>query len=63
MLRFADEPLEITVTTDKPLYTWQIDIAGESILNKNDTAHAGMSLADSLGNVAVLESWLAKLHF
>jgi predicted dehydrogenase len=54
-------PNEISVTADKSLYTYQIDTMNQCIINKNYTAHDGLSLQDSLGNVAVLEKWQQQL--
>lgn len=48
----------INVMADKPLYSYQIDVAGEAILSGNYRQHDGISLSDSLGNIAVLEAWL-----
>jgi predicted dehydrogenase len=56
-----DNPQEINVTADKSLYTYQIDTVGECILSGEFTKHGGISLADSYGNVAVLEQWLQQV--
>lgn len=52
----------ITHTADKPLYSYQIDIAGNAILTGKHHDHEGMSLQDSIGNTAVLEEWVNQVY-
>lgn len=52
------EPIEVKVVADKPLYTYQIDVVNDNIHARNDQ---GISLQDSLGNVVVLENWLEQV--
>lgn len=54
-------PIEINVTADKSLYTYQIDAMNKNIHHKIDLNHDGISLSDSLGNTIVLESWLHQV--
>jgi predicted dehydrogenase len=55
------EPFEINVTADKPLYTYQFEVANACIQSGNFAQHDEMSLADSLQNVTVSEKCLEKL--
>lgn len=52
---------EITVTAEKPLYVYQIDTMGYCIMNNEMPKEEGVSLADSLGNVTVLDAWLQQI--
>lgn len=54
-------PVEINVTAEKSLYTYQIDAMNENILHGNNISTHGISLADSLGNAIVLEQWLEQI--
>jgi predicted dehydrogenase len=54
-------PSEINVTAEKSLYTYQIDVLGKSIINRNKTKCDGISLLDSMGNTVVLETWLQQI--
>lgn len=54
-------PIEINVTAEKPLYTYQIDTLCHNVLNENFTNHNGISLQDSLGNITVLDNWLKQI--
>jgi predicted dehydrogenase len=56
-----DNPIEIDITAEKSLYTYQIDKAGTNIMNKNISKHDGISLLDSMGNTIVLETWLQQV--
>lgn len=59
--RKGQEPIEINVTADKPLYTYQINTMNNNVLNGNILQADGISLQDSLGNVHVLESWFKQV--
>lgn len=59
--RNDESPLEITVTAEKPLYTYQIDTVSTCIKNLSLANHDGISLSDSLGNVTVLENWINQV--
>lgn len=51
-------PIEINVTANKSLYTYQIDLVSRSIMNKlNSVDFPGISWVDSVGNIAVLDAW------
>lgn len=56
------EPHNISFTADTPLYTYQIDVAGNAILQGDYRNHEGMSLQDTLGNAIVLEEWVKQVH-
>lgn len=51
----------ITVTADKPLYSYQIDIMGECINNPNQRGKVGISLKDSLNNMKILDQWREQI--
>jgi len=56
-------PIEINVTAERSLYTYQIDTVSKNIMNKEHLRanHDGISLLDSLGNTIVLETWLNQV--
>ncbi len=54
------EPTEIVVHADKPLFVYQVDVVGNSILQQSNQ-HTGISLTDSLGNMTVLDAWLCQI--
>lgn len=58
-----ENPVEINVTAEKPLYTYQFDTMSYHIMQEKLTEHDGISLQDSLGNVSVLETWLEQVKF
>lgn len=58
----SKQPIEINVTAEKPLYTYQIDTVNANILNRNSMTHDSISLHDSLGNISVLENWHKQVH-
>jgi len=60
--RHNQNPIEIQVAAEKSLYTYQIDTISSSILEHNNTVIDGVSLQDSLGNIAVLENWLQQIY-
>ncbi|KTD56520.1 Gfo/Idh/MocA family protein [Legionella shakespearei] len=55
------EPVEIRVSGEKPLYTYQIDTVNHCILKSDMREQEAISLSDSLGNSIVLESWLNQI--
>ncbi|MDP1575043.1 MAG: Gfo/Idh/MocA family oxidoreductase [Coxiellaceae bacterium] len=57
-----ENPFEMNIGADKPLYTYQID-SMSNIINKNHSFlnHDEVSLADSMANTAVLEAWLSQV--
>lgn len=62
------KPIEINVTADKSLYTYQIDTMNKNIMNQTYLNHDGISLSDSLRNIRVLETWfdqikVGNMHF
>lgn len=61
MIYRYDEPLpfEVKVMADKPLYTYQIDILNQAILQGK--MQDGITWEDSMGNVAVLETWYQQV--
>lgn len=54
-------PIEINVTAEKSLYTYQIDAMSNKIRNDNSMYHDEVSWEDSLGNVKVLDTWLCQV--
>lgn len=58
-----ENPIEINVTADRSLYTYQIDTMNKNITNKNygKSNQDGISLLDSLGNTIMLETWLHQV--
>lgn len=59
-------PVEINVTAEKSLYTYQIDALNNKILNnkiRNDNSihDDEVSWQDSLGNITVLDTWLQQV--
>ncbi|CEG56022.1 Gfo/Idh/MocA family protein [Legionella fallonii] len=52
---------ETTITADQPLYSYQIDVVNNQILNRSSNENLGISLTDSLGNLIVLETWLNQV--
>lgn len=54
-------PVEINVTAEKPLYTYQIDYTNMQILQREKRGYTDASLTDSLGNTIVLETWLQQV--
>lgn len=54
-------PIEINVKAEKSLYTYQIDAIGKNIMNRDTSGDDGISLADSMGNTIVLETWLEQV--
>ncbi len=63
MIQFNNEaaPIEINVSAEKSLYTYQIDCVNKQILDRDASAFDGISLGDSLGNTIVLEKWLQQV--
>jgi predicted dehydrogenase len=55
-------PIEIIVTAEKTLYTYQIDLMNKNILSGDTRRVNEISLSDSLGNTVVLESWLKQVN-
>jgi predicted dehydrogenase len=55
-------PLEIQVTAEKFLYTYEIDVANENIMHdRNSAIHGGISWEESLATMAVLHDWRAAI--
>jgi hypothetical protein len=55
-------PVEIEVTAEKSLYTYQIDTMSRKILGNVLTYDEGMSWQDSImGNITVLDMWLEQV--
>ena len=51
-------PIEISVTAEKPLYTYQIDVVNDAILKSHvSVGFPGISWEDSMGNIVVLDAW------
>lgn len=57
-LNHEDRPLEVIVSADLPLYTYQINTVNNHIINNSISGFGGVTLKDSLGNITVLEKWL-----
>lgn len=55
------DAIEIKVTSDKPLYTYQIDTVNSYIKQSTIREQEAISLSDSLGNSIVLEAWLNQI--
>lgn len=55
-----EKPIEIIVSAEKPLYTYQIDTVNQCIFQNSDAKP--ISLQDSLGNVVVLENWINQIR-
>tara|TARA_R110000868_G_scaffold77983_6_gene222960 strand:- start:204 stop:1190 length:987 start_codon:yes stop_codon:yes gene_type:complete len=53
---------EINVTANQPLFTYQVDVMRQRIVRQPDPRDAGITLADSAGNVAVLEKWIHQIQ-
>jgi len=52
----------IEVTEDRYLYSFEVDAAGEAIRNQSqEFAYPGMSWADTLGNLRVMDQWRASV--
>jgi predicted dehydrogenase len=51
------DPIEIVVTAEKPLYTYEIDVANDSILHDRTSAAAGVTWEESLATMSVLHAW------
>ncbi|HLP25291.1 MAG TPA: Gfo/Idh/MocA family oxidoreductase [Acidobacteriota bacterium] len=56
----ATEPEEITVTAPSPIYALEADAVADA-LAKGQREVAAMTIADTLGNMAVLDEWLRQL--
>lgn len=54
-------PIEINVTAEKSLYTYQIDVVGNYVKSGDFKNHNKVSLLDSLGNAIVLEEWFKQV--
>lgn len=59
--RLNEPAKEIHVSAEKSLYTYQIDLMNHMILNDDALNSERISLADSHGNIAVLETWLQQI--
>lgn len=59
-----EQPIEINVTADKSLYTYQIDAMNETIINGDafSPRSGAVTWQDSLGNITVLDAWLKQLQ-
>lgn len=55
------EPIEIKVSSEKLLYTYQIDTVNDCIIKRDLSAQEAISLSDSLGNSIVLETWINQI--
>lgn len=55
------DAVEIGVSSEKPLYTYQIDAVNQQLINGDMSDQTTITLADSLGNCVVLESWLDQI--
>ena len=53
--------LEFNIKAEKPLYTYQIDVVNSHIMKNSVQKQNVISLADSLGNIRVLEDWLKQI--
>lgn len=52
----------IEINEDRWLYSFEVDAAGNAIRNNaSEFAHPGMSWADSLGNLRVMDQWRASV--
>ncbi|MDQ1183472.1 aldo/keto reductase [Agrobacterium larrymoorei] len=52
----------IEVAEDRYLYSFEVDVAGEAIRNQSqEFAYPGMSWADTLGNLRVMDQWRASV--
>lgn len=52
----------IEVAEDRYLYSFEVDAAGETIRNQSqEFAYPGMSWADTLGNLRVMDQWRASV--
>lgn len=52
----------IEVAEDRYLYSFEVDAAGEAIRNQSqEFAYPGMSWADTLGNLRVMDQWRASV--
>ncbi|MBL7480087.1 Gfo/Idh/MocA family protein [Legionella bononiensis] len=54
--------LELIIKAEKPLYTYQIDAVNSHIMKNSVQKQNVISLADSLGNIRVLEDWLKQIN-
>jgi len=54
-------PSEISVSAEKSLYTYQIDLTNMHIMNKDMYNFNESTLLSSLGNTIVLENWLQQV--
>lgn len=60
--RAGQEPEEITVTVDAPLYTWEADTVARSVQSKQIQASAPcMTWQDSLGQQRALDAWRCEV--
>jgi predicted dehydrogenase len=57
-----EKAIEINVTAEKPLYTYQIDAMSNKILGNVLTQNNEISWQDSLGNIKALDQWLRQLR-
>lgn len=60
-LHHHSNSIEINISADKPLYTYQIDVMNAKILKSENAELEGVTLSDSLGNTIVLETWLQQV--
>jgi predicted dehydrogenase len=57
-LRDQTDPIEIVVTAEKPLYTYEIDVMNENIIhNRTSATQNGISWEDSLATMSVMHAW------
>lgn len=60
--RKGESDIEIEVSADQSLYSYQIDTVSRSIMDgKFVDDHEGISWLDTLGNTIVLEAWLKQV--
>lgn len=60
--RNGKDPEAVEVTTDKPLYAFEIDAAGDAIAaGKLEPEPPAMTWADTLGNIAALDRWRQEI--
>jgi predicted dehydrogenase len=58
----STEAVVINVTADKPLYTYQIDLVNQLIYSGDVSKKPGyISREDSMGTIAVLDTWIQQL--
>ena len=54
-------PVEINVTADKSLYTYQIDAVNKAIMQRDETTE-GVVWQNNIGNMIVLDTWLRQIN-